>query len=212
LTSSSVIRLWFSIAVSIIAAAVADPLLEAASNAGWFGPGHFTDHSNLDVVPALALGAVAIALHLGLRARASYSAADAPETMLREIDRAIRTRAPVMLPAIFAQQIAALFMMETAEQIIVAGHPLGGMVWMGAPVAAGLLVHAVFCAIVFAAALSGVHQLALATLKVIRFICGLLETRNRVSIRSRRTHRPSVSALRLALRSIGERAPPSYAS
>ena len=39
-----------------MAAAIADPLVEFASNAGWFGAGNFTDHSNLDVVPALFAG------------------------------------------------------------------------------------------------------------------------------------------------------------
>ena len=35
--------------------------------------------------------------------------------------------------------------METSEQIVVAGHPLSGTVWLGAPVAVALAVHAVAC-------------------------------------------------------------------
>src|SRR5262249_25040176 len=61
------VRLWFSLAVAVIASAIADPLLEAASNAGIFGNAHYTDHSNLDVLPALAVGLVAVAIHVGLR-------------------------------------------------------------------------------------------------------------------------------------------------
>ena len=63
------VRLWFSVAVAIIAAAVADPILESASNAGLFGHGSFTDHSNLDVLPALCIGLLAVAIHVTLRLR-----------------------------------------------------------------------------------------------------------------------------------------------
>ena len=63
------IRFWYGIAAAVIAAAIADPMIESASNAGWFGPGILTDHSNLDVLPALICGAIFVACFLTLRVR-----------------------------------------------------------------------------------------------------------------------------------------------
>ena len=66
---STSIRLWYCAATAIIAAAIADPCVEFASNSGWFGPGRFTDRSNLDVVPALLVGLAVIACYVGMRIR-----------------------------------------------------------------------------------------------------------------------------------------------
>jgi hypothetical protein len=59
----------FCLVVGISAATVADPLLEGASNAGWFGPGNYTDHSTLDVLPALATATASALLYVVLSAR-----------------------------------------------------------------------------------------------------------------------------------------------
>ena len=58
-----------------------------------------------------------------------------------------------MLPAILTMQMLALFMMETTEQFVVFGHPLGGTIWLGGPVIVSLAIHA-FCGVVCVFSLS----------------------------------------------------------
>ena len=151
----SALRGLFCIAAATSAATLADPLLESASNAGWFGPGNFTDRSNADVVPALVFS-VALGLFFALfRARLLIG----PRSVAfgRSLREALGMRAskPLvrLLPAILAAQVGILFCMETLEQVVVDGHPLGGFVWLGAPVAIALGLHAVACiAVTFALA------------------------------------------------------------
>jgi hypothetical protein len=121
------------LAVAVIAAAVADPIVEFASNAGWFGPGNFTDRSNLDVFPALVVGLGALALYLIGRAPAILAGTALPRRLVS------------LVPAIFVLQIAVLYVMETAEQFIVGGHTLGPVVWLGGPITASLAIHAALC-------------------------------------------------------------------
>ncbi|MGB6984452.1 MAG: hypothetical protein WBD74_00605, partial [Candidatus Aquilonibacter sp.] len=127
------IRVWFTLAAAVIAAAIADPCVETVANAGWFGPGNFTDHSTLDVVPALVSGAVLIAICLAMRIR---------RELLRASGEALRADVERLLPALFATQLGVLWTMETGEQIVVAGHPLGGTIWLGGPLWFSLTVHA----------------------------------------------------------------------
>lgn len=131
------IRAWFCIAAALVAASIADPLVEFASNSGSFGPGSFTDHSNQDVLPALAAGLALGAVYVFCRARRILTAHGGA------VVRAIGVRP--LLPYIFAVQIALLYGMETVEQIVVAGHSLGGTIWLGGPPAASLGVHAAIC-------------------------------------------------------------------
>ncbi len=207
------VRLWFSLAVAVIAAAVADPLLEAASNAGVFGRGHYTDHSNLDVLPALSVGLIAVAIHVALRIRAHFDGdGDMMKDRLRRWDSALRSRSSLLLPATFAAQLFILYAMETCEQTIVAGHALGGMIWLGAPVAVALGVHLVTCIVTFFAAAAVMHELAWATLRVVKTIRALL-TRDDIATaivpRLRIVPRKQVAP---ELCTAGGRAPPSYAS
>lgn len=206
------VRLWFSLAVAVIAAAVADPLLEAASNAGVFGPGHLTDHSNLDVLPALVVGFVAVAIHVGLRIRVNVDAREERmKERLRTWDRALRSRAALLLPATFAAQVAVLYSMETLEQTAVAGHPLGGLIWLGAPAVIALAVHALACVIAFFFATAVMHELAWATLRVVTIICAILTRNDIAAIIVQRLRVVPRMQLAPELCTAGERAPPSYA-
>ncbi|GAC1577305.1 MAG: hypothetical protein NVS3B7_10580 [Candidatus Elarobacter sp.] len=146
-------RAAFCLAVASTAAAVASPCVEALSNGGAFGPGTWTDRSNADVVPVLGLGLVfAGAFVFVLAQRAAAPAHAAPLWMhdaLVPVARAARAANAVLM---FALQIALLFGMETVEQTAVWGHPLGGTIWLGGPLAASLAVHAaaaVLVAVVF---------------------------------------------------------------
>ena len=127
------VRFWFCVASAVIAAAIADPLVESASNAAWFGHGAFTDHSSLDVLPTLACGAILVACYLALRVR---------RELLRASGEALRARVGRLLPFILVLQLAVLYTMESTEQIIVAGHALGGTIWLGGPLWFSLSIHA----------------------------------------------------------------------
>ena len=169
-------RTWFCIVVAVVAAAFADPLVEFASNAGAFGPCNCTDHSNLDVIPALGVGLLFGIALLTLRIRnllAGWAVAD-PATWLKASGDALRPGLLARLvPAVFAIQIAVLYAMETAEQFIVVGHALGGTIWLGGPVPISFAVHA----------LIGV----IATLVIGRTLCAFTHTAARMVVFLRRS-------------------------
>ncbi|HUA10356.1 MAG TPA: hypothetical protein VMA98_13900 [Candidatus Acidoferrales bacterium] len=195
------LRIWFAVAVAVISAAIADPLVEAASNAGWFGSANFTDHSNLDVIPALLSGAILLGIALVLRVR---------RELLRASSEALRTHLARLLPAVFMLQLGVLFAMETIEQTVVAGRALGGSIWLGGPVWFSLSVHALVCVAVAFVLARAVRACARTTVRVIRRLRALA---------LRALHGPAPLALRRhgsravdrsapALRRAGNRAPP----
>lgn len=151
-------RFGFCAALAVIAAALADPIVESASNAGWFGRGSFTDHSNLDIVPALLAGVALMALYFVRRASKVLAGGDLPKGAVR------------LLPTVFALQILTLCGMETAEQMVVWGHLLGPTVWLGAPWAISLAIHAATSVAVTLCVARSARALAVTTLRVIRFI------------------------------------------
>lgn len=191
-------RFPFCLAVAVIAAAVADPVVEFASNAGWFGPGSFTDRSNLDVFPALLAGIGVLALYLIGRAPAVLAGTALPRRIV------------TLVPAIFVLQIVALYVMETAEQFVVGGHPLGPAVWLGGPVVASLTIHAAFCLAVSFWIARSARGLALTTLRVIRLIktTASFAAHAFEMLRPRRSDERCFRQLVRILCRIGERAPP----
>jgi len=134
-------RLVFCFAVALTAAALADALVEALSDAGVFGPDVYTDRSYADMMPALSVGILlAVAFTLALARRISTPDAPAPGWVRRAADA---TRlAPAQLIVTFGLQIGALCAMETLEQVAVWGHPLGGNLWIGGPIPISLALHA----------------------------------------------------------------------
>src|ERR1700683_3054952 len=60
------VRLFFRIAVALIAVAIADPLVETIANAGWVG-GRYHDDNHLGVVPTMLVGAMLVLDLLVLR-------------------------------------------------------------------------------------------------------------------------------------------------
>jgi hypothetical protein len=189
----------FCLAVAVIAAALADPVVEFASNAGWFGPGIYTDHSNLDVLPAFALGVVMLALYVIGKGRALLDG------------RALPRRIWTLVPFVFFLQMLALFVMETLEQLVIGGRILGPAIWLGAPVFASVAIHAAFCVGATYWVARSSRKLAATTLQLIRLI-------RAISIRAiavpelsaprcsdeRSPHTPTPVRCR-----IGERAPPA---
>ncbi len=195
------IRFWFCIAVAVIAAAVADPLVEAVSNAGWFGPGSFTDHSNLDVLPALALGTALVLLHLAERVR---------RELMRASGAALGGHVWGLLPVAFSVQIVVVYVMETLEQIVVAGHPLGGTVWLGGPIWFSFCVHAGVCValtIGLARLICACTRTTVRAIRQLRALAVRSVNGNAPVVLRRRQSRAFVSSSPVVCR-IGNRAPP----
>jgi hypothetical protein len=197
------LRAWskllsFCLAIAVIAAAVADPLVEFISNAGGFGPGNFTDRSNLDVFPALVIGIVALALYFVGAARALLAGTALPR------------RLATLVPWIFVLQILVLYVMETAEQHIVGSHTFGPTVWLGGPLFGSLGIHAAFCLGVTFWVARSARGLAATTLRVIALIKAIatLPAHAAETLPSLRSLEPSFPLPVPVLCRIGERAPP----
>jgi hypothetical protein len=210
--SPASIRLCFCLAAAVIAAAVADPLVEAASNAGWFGSGSFTDRSSIDVIPAFALGCGFVALYVVLRVRRVLAACHGNvHFALRFSNDTLGYRVFALLPVIFAFQLAVLYSMETAEQFAVWGHALGGAIWLGGPVAVSLAAHAVACiavTFVVACAIGSLATAALHVINLVRALTTLLPKQPPARVQLRH-HLAASTWTAFAPRSVGERAPPS---
>jgi hypothetical protein len=207
----SSVWVWFCLAIAVTAAAIADPIVEFASNSGAFGGGSWTDHSNLDVLPALVIGLAAFILYVMLKARAAYARGNArAQGFLRASDRMLTRMLPRLLIPAFVMQIAVLYVMETAEQLAVWGHTLGPAVWLGGPVLVSLAVHAATCIAVAFAISRCVRALATTTLRVIRLILALVRFAAQApSPRRRRLARVvTFSVTAPVFCRIGERAPP----
>lgn len=193
------LRAWFCIAAALVAASIADPLVEFASNRGLFGAGSFTDHSNQDVLPALCAGLLFGTVCVVLRVRG-----------LLAFRVALPPAMSVLLPDVFAVQIALLYGMETLEQFVVAGHPLGGTVWLGGPPPASLAAHAASC--VLATFLLGrltrslSHKAARIVARIVAAI-GLAPRSPAIAF-LRRSHRADARRRAPLLGRTGERAPP----
>ncbi|HTU70792.1 MAG TPA: hypothetical protein VMF11_10795 [Candidatus Baltobacteraceae bacterium] len=197
----SAIRLWFGLAVAVIAAAIADPIVETVSNAGWFGPGSFTDHSNLDVLPALLAGAVLVGCYLVLRVR---------RALLRASGEALRANVARLLPFIFLAQMGVLFAMETTEQLVVSGHTMGGTIWLGGPIWFSLTVHAAMSILVAYALARTACACAHTTLRAVRHLHALAirALHGQAPIALRRRERTAFARLAPVRCRIGNRAPP----
>jgi hypothetical protein len=202
----------FCVAAAVSAATLADPLVEAASNAGCFGRGSYTDHSTLDVLPALLTSLVLALLCVFLRA--------CPIVARGSLAFARRMRAALggaptrplwpLLPAIFTVQLGVLYSMETIEQMVVAGHPLGGAVWLGAPAAIALVLHGAACVLTACALARVLDRLTRVAVDIALFVRAILLA---ATGEGRRAVRRSIAAPAgtrthpLASRS-GKRAPP----
>jgi hypothetical protein len=196
---ASSIRLGLCLTIAVIAAAIADPIVEFASNAGWLGAGSFTDHSNLDIIPALLLGTGLLALYMVRRARAVLAG------------RAIPRRIVGLLPTVFLLQMTVLYAMETLEQIVVWGHAFAGTVWLGGPVTISLAIHAAICLTITYAIVRSGRTLAATTLRVMRLVGAIasLAAHGAALVLSCRFETRLCKALLPVPCTIGERAPPS---
>jgi hypothetical protein len=172
--STSWMLVLFCLTAALVAAACADPIVEALSNAGVFGKSNYTDHSLLDVIPMLSIGAMSAALWLFVQVRKMLGLRVAKPQWIHRSAFALDARSVVkLLPAVFALQIVILFSMETLEQLFVYGHVLGPLVWLGGPVLVSLLAHAFACALVTFTLARVLRKCAAAVFTLARFIAHL---------------------------------------
>ena len=103
------LRTWFCLAAALVAAAIADPLIECASNSGVFGSGSFTGRSNQDVLPVLCAGLTCGAVYVFLAARRIL--ARRAHTTIRSNRQHVARQPAVrpLLPYIFVARIALLY-------------------------------------------------------------------------------------------------------
>lgn len=201
----------FCLVAAITAAAAIDPAMEGLANAGLFGPGNFTDHSNLDVLPALGIGLALSILFVAAVARRALCRRGYAPDWLRRCARASDVRAvPRLLPVIFALQLLMLWSMETLEQVVVAGHPLGGTVWLGGPALVSLMLHAFGCLAITWLLARALRWSAQTIVEVVTFLRHLFcrFDKERAARRARSLEIPSSRFLEPILARLSGRAPP----
>lgn len=212
--SAWTLRTWFCVGVAVIAAALADPLVEFASNAGAFGACNCTDRSNADVFPTLLAGLLLAARFLYLRVREHCTgAARSRPSWLRPMSDALRPAVlRRLLPAIFALQLGVLFAIETAEQFAVGGHLLGGAIWLGAPAPISLAIHAAFCVAVTFVAARALRALTATAVRIVDLVLRAVALAARAPAGTFASFLRPVPFRRLVPVGcrIGERAPPRF--
>ena len=189
----------FCLAAAVTAAAAIDPAVEWLANAGFFGPGRFTDHSNLDVIPVLVLGLLFSVIFV----------AGSAHRIVRRFASEVGS-IPRLLPAIFVMQLLVLWSMETVEQIVVTGAPLGGTIWLGGPAMISLAFHALSCLVCTWLLARTLHWSANMVVAVVSFIRELFAVRapNRTLRRSRASEIAPSRFLEPILARLNGRAPP----
>lgn len=208
-------RFWlpFVLATALIAGGIGDPLVETIGDTGVFGP-DFHDTNHLGVLPALICGLVLI-LEIALLRCLQTLRRDVrfERDWLMAIAHRFRSRSPLAdVPYVFVLQLAVVFAIETAEQLLAGGKPEGGAAWLGGPVVFSLAAHALI-AIVVTAGLAWVTRgiaTTLASLVRIAFACIALPAfRDAVApLHERRDGTPFNHQQSPHARQIGERAPP----
>jgi hypothetical protein len=198
------IRTGFALAVAFMAATLGDAVVEGLSNAGFLWRGHYTDNSSADLVPMCAISVAAFAIALTF-------------IVLAQMRRARSRALPVgivtqLLPAIFVLQMLSLLAMETIEQVVVFGHPLGGALWLGGPIIASLLTHGIMTIVIAFAVASGLTRLAEQVVRVARrlYLC-LLPARKRLPAAALKAHPLSSAEQLLRSAQLAQRGPPAPA-
>jgi hypothetical protein len=136
-------RLPFLMAAALVAAAFGDWFVESLSNTGIFGAAYHDDN-HLSVVPTMLTGLIVVLEIAAFRFLQVWrSAPGRSRSWIAAAASDLTTHKPVEdFACVFVLQIAAVFAMENAEQLLAGGRLLGGTVWLGAPLAASLAMHA----------------------------------------------------------------------
>ena len=164
----------FIAAAAVGAAALVDPIVEGLSNAGFFGAGRLTDGSNADVLPALCIAGVLFCVAAASMAIRIFSHESYPPPWLRRCARKLHsTPLTRLIPAIFVLQMLSLFTMETVEQIVTAGHPLGGFIWLGGPILISIALHLGGCIVTTIVLSQAIAVSARTVARILHFVIGV---------------------------------------
>jgi hypothetical protein len=148
--SAFALRIPLLTTVAIVAAAFADPVVESISNTGLAG-GTYDDNDHLSIIPTLVLGALLVLLVAGVRCVDLFRrAGSSPRPALfAELARNYSVSAtPRDLPLVAGLQFAALYIMESSEQVLRGGSfSVWDSTWLGGPIWFSLGVHVLFGAI-----------------------------------------------------------------
>jgi hypothetical protein len=155
------LRLPFLAAAALIAAALADPLVETIANTGVLGAG-YADNDHSSVLPTLLIGAVLTLLVIAARTWAVAFARHICERSVLDD-----------LPYVLLLQFIALFIMESAEQLLAGGRLLGGTAWLGGPVWFSLCTHVLVGFLSTVLIFRGVRTIAQRCARLI-FACGVI--------------------------------------
>ena len=198
--------------VALVAAALADPLVETVANSGMLG-GHYADDNHLGVVPFLLAGlAFAAIVAVGRCVRLWRNAANGSCDWLVAAAKDSAGRFPLAdLAWLYALQLLALYALEATEQLL-SGGDVATMAWLGGPIIFSLAVHAAIgaaCLWLLAAFMRGVLRTFASLAYAIRRLAWFFSSRPLVPAFDR-AWRPSVPARAQAphVRQIGGRAPP----
>ncbi len=154
-------RLPFLLTAAIIAAAIGDWLVETISNSGIFGRG-YSDNDHSSIVPALVAAAVIALVVVVTRCLALLRKAEVSKHSIGVRPHASRHGAGADVAVVLTMQCATLFTMESVEQLTSNGKLLGGLAWLGGPVAFSLATHALL-GILCAAAVAALARAILAS-------------------------------------------------
>jgi hypothetical protein len=105
-----------------------------------------------------------------------------------------------------------LFFMETLEQRLVLGRFLGGTIWLGAPTAASLALHAVTCILVALLGLAAVRFLEPRAVRLIRTLLASAAFPLNVPVAGVRWTCPERQSRSTLLHEVAKRGPPAHLS
>jgi hypothetical protein len=206
-------RFPFLIAVALVAAAIADPLVESISNTGVLG-GHYADDNHTGVLPTLLAGVLLILEIAAVRCfqdlRSSGGRSLDP---VADVARGFSTRSPAQdLPCVLALQFAILFMLESTEELVFGGKLLGGIAWLGGPICFSLLTHALIgsgCLLLLRRLMRAMSTALVSLVRIaIELILIARDLGERGAVLRRRDVPPHLRAQSPHARQIGGRAPP----
>ncbi len=205
-------RLLFLSCAALVAAAIADPLVESVSNSGVLG-GRYDDDNHLGVLPFLLAGiGLAAAILVARCARIWRGSRDRSRDWLIDAAKDISSRAPLAdLPVLFALQLAALYALEASEQLL-AGGDVGTMAWLGGPIAFSLLVHGLVgagCMLLLGTLMRAILRTFASLAYGVLRLTWIARSRATVpAVRRNRARQPYACAQSPHVRQIGGRAPP----
>ena len=199
-------------AVALVAAAIADPLVESIANTGALGRG-YSDNDHASVVPTLIFGSVLLLLVIGARCLGLVRRASVYRRWVVGIARHLCARPALAdLPYVVLLQFAALFVMESCEQLLYDGRLGGGTAWLGGPIWFSIATHVLIgllCTILAACATRSIVRRCAALVSIaLDFILCALRIGD-VALFARRRHEATCGhAQRLDVGRLGQRAPP----